>query len=433
MTRLRRPRREVFVPAAVSAVVATVVLGPALGRGVVLAYDLAWSPDPRLTPFALGTSTPAPRAVPSDAAGVVLGWVVGAGPAQALVLWGSLVMAGVGAARLARVLVPDVGAATGSVAALAAIWNPFVMERLVVGQWTVLLGYAAVPHLVITCLRVRADRSPVWAPALGLVACGLGGANTVVIGALAVGGVLLFPRPRWAALGLATAGALGVSAVWALPAVTAGVRSATAGVAAFAARPDTPLGVVGSLVSGGGFWNPASHPASRDVLLLAVVAMVAALVTVAAAARAANQRGQLAVLVPAVVGLLLAWMSAVDPFGVWSALVVVAPGGGVLRDAQKLLAPWVVLAAAGAGVLARDLVRRASAGRLRTCGAGGRAAGRAPAVPGVGSGWAGDGGRGARGPPRRRRAACPPRRRARWVCSRGPSTDATAGTAAGCP
>ena len=70
-------------------------------------------------------------------------------------------------------------------------------------------------------------------------------------------------------------------------------------------------------------------------------------------------------LVPAVAGLLLAWMSAVDPFGVWSALVVVAPGGGVLRDAQKLLAPWVVLAAAGAGVLARDLLRRASAGRRR--------------------------------------------------------------------
>ena len=357
MTRLRRPPREVLVPAAVSAVVAAVVLGPALGRGVVLAYDLAWSPDPRLTPFALGTSTPAPRAVPSDAAGVVLGWVVGAGPAQALVLWGSLVMAGVGAARLARVLVPDLGAATASVAALAAIWNPFVMERLVVGQWTVLLGYAAVPHLVVTCLRVRADRSPGWAPALGLLACGLGGANTVVIGALAVGGVLLFPRPRWAALGLATVGAIGVSAVWALPAVTAGVRSATTGVAAFAARPDTPLGVVGSLVSGGGFWNPASHPASRDVLLLAVVAMVVALVTVAAAARAANRRGELAVLVPAVAGLLLAWMSAVDPFGVWSALVVVAPGGGVLRDAQKLLAPWVVLAAAGAGVLAQDLLR----------------------------------------------------------------------------
>lgn len=363
MTRVPRPAAATLAPAVVSAVVALVVLGPALGRGVVLAYDLAWSPDPRLTPFTLGTSTPAPRAVPSDAAGVVLGWVLGAGAAQALVLWGALVLAGVGAARLARELRPGLGAVAASVAALAAVWNPFVLERLVIGQWTVLLGYAAAPFLLVSALRVRAGRSPVWAPAVGLAACGLGGANTLVVGALAAGGVLVAPRPRWAALGLAAAATLGVSAVWSLPAVTAGVASANAGVAAFAARADTPLGVLGSLVSGGGFWNPASHPASRDVVLLAVVAALAALVTVAAAARAARRTGHLAVLVPAVAGLLLAWLSAVDPFGAWSALVVHVPGGGVLRDAQKLVAPWAVLAAAGAGVLVADLLRlRAPAG-----------------------------------------------------------------------
>ena len=344
------------------AVVAVVVLGPALGRGVVLAYDLAWSPDPRLTPFTLGTSTPAPRAVPSDAAGVVLGWLLGAGVAQALVLWGTLVLAGAGAARLTGVLVPGAGWAARSAAAVAAIWNPFVLERLVVGQWTVLLGYAAVPHLLVTCLRVRSGRAPSWAPAVGLAACGVGGANTLVIGGLAVAGVLLAPRPRWAALGLAGASALGVSAVWALPAVTAGVASAPAGVAAFAARADTPLGVLGSLVSGGAFWNPASHPASRQVLLVAVAAAVLALVTVLAAAAAARREGVGALLVPAVAGLLLAWLSALDPFGLWTALVVHVPGGGVLRDAQKLVAPWVVLAAAGAGVLVRDLLRVRAAG-----------------------------------------------------------------------
>ena len=156
----------------VPAVAAVLVLGPALGPGVVLAYDLAWSPDPRLTPFTLGTSTPAPRAVPSDAAGVALGWLLGAGPAQALVLWGILVLAGAGAARLTGVLAPGAGWAARSAAATAAIWNPFVLERLVVGQWTVLLGYAAVPHLLVTCLRVRSGRAGVWAPAVGLAACG---------------------------------------------------------------------------------------------------------------------------------------------------------------------------------------------------------------------------------------------------------------------
>ncbi len=362
MTRLRRPRPDVWVPAAVSAVVAGLVLGPALGRGVVLAYDLAWSPDPRLTPFTLGTSTPAPRAVPSDAAGVVLGWLIGAGPAQALVLFGILVLAGVGAARLARLVAPGLGVAAMSVAAITAIWNPFVLERLVVGQWTVLLGYAAVPHLMVACLRVRGCLAPAWSPAVGLAVCGIGGANTLVIGVLTVGGILATPRPRWSALGLAALSALGVSAVWALPAVTSGVASSSVGVAAFAARADTPLGVLGSLLSGGAFWNPASHPASREVLVLALAALVLSLVTVGFFARAARDQQLHSPLVPAVLGLALAWLSALDPFGLWTALVVHLPGGGVMRDAQKLLAPWVVVASAGAGILVHDLQRLRAVG-----------------------------------------------------------------------
>ena len=362
MTALARPRRDLLVPTVVAAVLAVVVLGPALGRGVVLAYDLAWSPDPRLTPFTLGTSTPAPRAVPSDAVGVALGWLIGAGPAQALILWATLVLAGVGAARLAALLSPGLGPVAGSSAAVAAVWNPFVLERLVVGQWTVLLGYAAVPHLLVAALRVRQGKAPVWWPAVGLAACGLGGANTLVLGALAVGGVLLAPRPRWTALGLASAAALGVSAVWSLPAVTAGVRSSRAGVAEFAARADTPLGVLGSLLSGGGFWNPASHPAARSTTVVAVAAAALAVTTLVAAVRAARAERLLAVVVPAVAGLVLAWLSAVDPFGLWGTLVVGTPGGGVLRDAQKLVAPWVALCAAGAGVLVRDLLDARVAG-----------------------------------------------------------------------
>ena len=362
MTLPARPRRDLLVPMAVAAVLAVLVLGPALGRGVVLAYDLAWSPDPRLTPFTLGTSTPAPRAVPSDAVGVVLGWVIGAGPAQAFVLWATLLLAGVGAARLAGLLAPGLGPFAGSSAAVAAVWNPFVLERLVVGQWTVLLGYAAVPHLLVTALRVRQGRSPAWWPAVGLAACGLGGANTLVLGTLAVGGVLLAPRPRWAALGLASASTLGVSAVWSLPAMTAGVRSSRAGVAEFAARADTPLGVLGSVLSGGGFWNPASHPAARSMTVVALTAAALALLTFTAAVRAARAEHLLAVVVPAVAGLVLAWLSASDPFGLWTTVVLDAPGGGVLRDAQKLVAPWVMLCAAGAGVLVRDLLEARVAG-----------------------------------------------------------------------
>ena len=357
-----RPAPTAWVPAAVAGLVAFVVVGPAFGRGVVLSYDLAWSPDPRLTPFALGTAGPAPRAVPSDVVAIALGQVLGAGLAEALALWGILALAGVGAARLAAFLAHDVGVAGRVIAVVAAIWNPFVLERLVLGHWTVLLAYAAVPHLWVACIRERRGLGSVWAPAAGIAACGVGGANALVICCLAVLPVLAAPTVRRRALAAAVAVTVGASAVWALPALVARVSSAPEGVSAFASAADTPLGVLGSLVSGGGLWNPATHPSERSTLVVAVVAVVVALGAVIAGARAARRAGVLTLVVPAVAGLVLAWLSAVDPFGAWTAVVVHLPGGGILRDAQKVLAPWVAFTAAGSGVLARDLLRVRAAG-----------------------------------------------------------------------
>ena len=362
MTSLRRPRPDHVVPAVVSALVAVLVLGPALGRGVVLAYDLAWSPDPRLTPFTLGTSTPAPRAVPSDAAGVVLGSLLGAGPAQALVLFGILVLAGNGAARLARLVAPGLGVSAMTVAAIAAIWNPFVLERLVVGQWTVLLGYAAAPHLLVACLRVPARSGAGLGPGRRAGRMRRGRREHP-----------RHRRPRGGRRAPGTTSAMG------RPRARRSIRARCLGRLG-AARRHLRRGVLhrrgrsvrrprrhpprraGSLLSGGAFWNPASHPASREVLVLALVALVLALVAVGACARAARQQKVLAMLVPAGFGLLLAWFSALDPFGLWTALVVHVPGGGLLRDSQKLLAPWVAVASAGMGLLVRDLLRLRAAG-----------------------------------------------------------------------
>lgn len=358
--RVREP--ATVVPYAVAALVSFIVLGPALGRGVVLAYDLAWSPDPRFTPFSLGSDGSVPRAVPSDAVAIALGDVLGAGPAQGLVLFATLVLAGVGAARLAALLAPDLALGPRLVAVIAAIWNPFVLERLVIGHWTVLLAYAAVPHLLVSCAKVRRDLRPAWSPAVGVAACGVGGANALVIAALAVLVVLAVPRARWQALAYAAGATVGVSLVWALPALVSGVVSAQAGVAAFAARADTPLGVLASVATGGGLWNPATHPVERSSVLVAAGALLLAVASVTVGARAARDEALLALAAPAVLGLVLAWLSALDPFGLWSAVVLQLPGGGILRDAHKLIAPWVVLTAAGMAVLARDVMRVRGAG-----------------------------------------------------------------------
>ena len=339
------------------------VLGPALGRGVVLAYDLAWSPDPRLTPFTLGTSTPAPRAVPSDAAGVVLGWLLGAGVAQALVLWGTLVLAGAGAARLTGVLVPGAGWAARSAAAVAAIWNPFVLERLVVGQWTVLLGYAAVPHLLVTCLRVRSGRAPSWAPAVGLAACGVGGANTLVIGGLAVAGVLLVapaplgrarPRRCERAGGVGRVGAAGRHGGGGLGARRrrrvrgacrhsprgAGVTRQRRGLLEPGVTPCLPPGASSSRSPPPSWpWSPCSPPRRRHAAREWAHSWCRP-------SPACSWRGS-------------ARSTRSDCGPLWSST---SPVGASCATPRSWSAPWVVLAAAGAGVLVRDLLRVRAAG-----------------------------------------------------------------------
>ena len=100
LSRLRR--REVLadrVPLVLATIQALLILGPVLGPGVAVSYDMAWSPDPRWTPFVTGVDTPAPRAVPSDAVAVLVGQIVGAGLAQSLILGGVLVALGTGTAE----------------------------------------------------------------------------------------------------------------------------------------------------------------------------------------------------------------------------------------------------------------------------------------------------------------------------------------------
>ena len=356
------------VPELVTAsVLAVLALGPALGPGVVLAYDLAWSPDARLTPFALGIGAPAPRAVPSDAVATVLGAALTPSLAQKVVLVGVLVLAGSGAARLARALSPGLPSWAAAVAAAAAVWNPFVLERLVVGHWTVLLGYAATPYLAVEAVRCRERGGRrVLTLAAAVALCGVGGANTLVLALLAVVPVLLWPRPALRAA-LAVLAATGCAAsAWAVPSLAGGVTSAALGAEVFAPRADTPFGTGLSLLAGGGFWNPATHPGERSSWVLAGAALVVVVLSLDAALRAARVAGRAVYVVPAALGLAGALIAVLDPFGAWTDLVSGVPGAGLLRDAQKLLAPLVVLSAAGTGILA---ARLGSARAARPAGA----------------------------------------------------------------
>src|ERR1700691_5862981 len=136
-------------------------------------------------------------------------------------------------------------------------WNPFVGERLIIGQWALLLGYAGLPWVLRAV--IRPDEPPWrWTGRLGLalLPAVIGGFAAMAITALVVVPAVLlsrFDRARRTAIALA---ALAVGSLpWLIPSLQHAVYADPASVAAFAARADTPFGTIGSLVMLGGGWN----------------------------------------------------------------------------------------------------------------------------------------------------------------------------------
>lgn len=377
-----RDRRVLLVDAWVVLLVVVLVWPLLSTGGHPLARDLVFTPSQpfRLAWLGLG-DTPA-RAVPLDAL-VSLGDVLVDGALLARVaIVGILVLAGCAAHRLLRGAHPVARAA----AAGFAVWNPFVVERLSLGQWALLAAYAAGFVIIGAASRLRAlalPRSAGRGPADGpgervtspgptayapvLVALAL--AAITPTGAL-IGGLLavVVGWTRRTAAGLVGAATL-VQLPWLLPSLLggAGLTSDPDGVPAFASRAERVGGTLWSLLGLGGVWDVGSVPVSRagalghlgSVMVLAgLVAgwpVLRRLVGVATAHRLAAV---------AVLGLCAATLaSAPDGDTVVRWLVGHVPGAGLLRDGQKWLLPFALLAVLCLGAAAQRLV--AAVGRTR--------------------------------------------------------------------
>ena len=328
----------------------SLMLGGALGPGYVLSYDMVWVPDLAVTPDVWGVGTALPRAVPSDAVVALLDTVVPGMLLQKVVLLGSLVAAGAGAAAL----VGDRSLGTQLVASSLMVWNPFVVERLVIGHWPVLVGYAVLPWLLLVCRRWDVGtRMPAALPVL-LVLGSLSASTGVATGIAAVAG-------GWRrGAGRRNACLVGLGVVANLPWLVAGLlhaadaTSAEAGARVFAASDEGLLPGPLAALSLGGIWNAEVVPATR-LGFLAVVSLVVvgALVVLGVRAAAPHTRrrgsGRSSSAGCVGVGLAVVSWSAPEAIG-WVAAHV--PGGGLLRDGSRLLALaaplTVVLAARGA-------------------------------------------------------------------------------------
>ncbi|MDA0633965.1 hypothetical protein OUY22_11105 [Nonomuraea sp. MCN248] len=355
--------RAALAGAVLGLTLATLALGPALSWGFVLIHDMVFVPDPAFSRFTFGLAGGAPRVVPSDAVVTALSQVLPGELVQKLILLAVFVLGASGVA----VLVPSPGLAPRLAAAAFYVWNPYVAERLLIGQWALLLGYAGLPWVVHALCRGRRLAVSLLPAATG----GFAAMLVTAVTALPVAALLRRParagaadgdhRGPWARV-LRTGVVLGAFCLpWLVPAALRphGLAGDPVGVEAFASRADTPFGTLGSLLSLGGIWNANAVPVGYGEVVGAVARLLLTVVGIAAFVRLGRglpYRNGLALA--GVIGFAIAGAGVTEAgrsalkwlVGVWG-------GFAVFRDAQQYVAPVALLAAVGIGLLAAAAAR----------------------------------------------------------------------------
>lgn len=358
---MSRPSSATVVDLAWSAGLALVVFGPLLlGPGYWLFGDMVFVPEQPWKDAWLGLDGALPRAVPMDALVSLVTQVVPGSWVQRALLVGGFVLGGVGAGRVAREHAWYARAA----AITLLLWNPWVYERLLIGQWAILLGYLALPWVVLAARRLRADPRRGWAEAAISVTVAAICSPSSGVMAVAVLAVLAITRDRRTWLVTAVIG-LAANLTWAVPAVTADAAEvSTDGVfEGFAARAESGAGLLPSLASLGGIWKTSILPDARTSALLV---LLSCLLTVAAAAglrRAVRDHpGEWRRLTVLGVGALAVAAAPAVPGGaeLLEDLASRLPGLALLRDSHRFLAPLglvLAMGSAGAVTVVRERVR----------------------------------------------------------------------------
>jgi hypothetical protein len=247
-----------------------------------------------------------------------------------------------------------------------------VAERLVIGHWTLLVGYAALPWLVRAALDLRRGVPGAQLRVLALLVPAALAAGPAAVALLTVVPVLAYraDRRQLTRLAVTVVGWAVLNAPWWLPGLlhpTRG-RSAEVGVAVFAARAEGPLGALGALLGLGGVWNADVVPDSR-ALVTGSVWLVVLLTVCAVGVRPLVQRlgpGGAGLLVAAGLGLGLAALASVPPLtDTVGWMVRTLPGAGLIRDGQKFVAPLALAESAAFGLGCAVVARRLAGGAGR--------------------------------------------------------------------
>jgi hypothetical protein len=345
-------------PALAGLALGLLAIGPGLARGFVLSYDMVFVPDPPFSSALLGLTGGPARPVPSDAVVYVASRVMPADILQKLVLLTIFVLACSGAAALlGRCWQERTGERPPLPAGLAAgvyyTWNPYVAERLVMGQWAMLLGYAGLPWvLLVLCTGpARIGRGRL---VLALLPAATGGFAGMVITGLAAAPAALARGAdrgqRARRLAVVAAACLLLSLPWVIPSLIESVRADPAGANLFAARADTPFGAFGSLVMLSGIWNAQAVPVGYGGVtsafwLLVVAAAGAGYLLCVRPARLSPGLGT-----AGLIGLAVAALGVTSPGrAALRDLISAWAGFAVLRDGQQYVAALALAEAIGLG------------------------------------------------------------------------------------
>lgn len=298
--------------------------------------DMVVLPHPALTHAALGFGDLPARSAPQDGVLAVVGRVMPATWFVAVLMVASASAAAWVAAR--------VGSRPWSKAAAmtVAVWNPFVVERMLQGQWSLALAAWLLPAVALC--RGPAQLLAIWGASL-----------TPTGGLFALLTSLTAPRR------LPLLFSLACCSPWLFPALLSALSSALLGgpgngtataasAAAFAPRAESFAGTLGSVLGLGGIWNAEAVPASRSAGF-ALAGIV--LFTVLCLAWRHIPRPLLAL---AGVGFAVPLVSWLLP-GLMAWLVSTIPGAGLFRDAQKFVALALPAFVVAAGRLDRVSVR----------------------------------------------------------------------------
>ncbi|NYE38750.1 hypothetical protein F4692_003901 [Nocardioides cavernae] len=344
-------------PVAWSALLAVLLLGGALGPGYVLTYDMVWVPDLAMRGDFLGLGSSLPRAVPSDLVVALADEVVPGGLLQKLLLLGTLVLAGTGAWRL----VPGPSLVASFAASTLYLWNPFVVERLGIGHWPLLMTYAALPWIHLSARRLPGDRRALAPLVLWLAFASLSPVGGLVAGLLAVTSVVCAGRPASRATAWTALAVVGLNAPWVAAGLLHGSAAVSdpAAVALFAAHGEGVLPPWAAALGLGGIWNADVVPTSRTTgVALASLALV--LVTCALGLRSwlslGRRSDRLALGVVAGIGFVVA-VAGVVAGGLVGWLVAHVPGAGLVRDGTRFLALLAPVQAVLFGLGVARLVR----------------------------------------------------------------------------